>query len=188
MVAHSIRWRTEDLAAIPDDGGWKRYEIIDGELLVTRAPHIHHQSAISKIHVRLENWSEETGLGNAFKTPGVIFTDVDSVIPDLVWVSKERLANGVDDAGHFTVAPELIVEVLSAGEKNEQRDKSFKLKLYSLHGVREYWIVNWRLKEIEVYRRDESRLQKVATLLVADSLTSPLLAGFECSVEGIFPD
>ena len=188
MVANSIRWTTEDLAAIPDDGGQKRYEIIDGELLVTRAPHIRHQAAISKLHVRLENWSEETGLGNAFETPGVVFTDIDAVIPDLVWVSKERLANGVDDAGHFTVAPELIVEVLLAGEKNEQRDKFFKLKLYSLHGVREYWIVNWRLKEIEVYRREEPRLQKVATLLMADSLTSPLLPGFKCAVESIFPD
>jgi len=188
MVANSIRWRTEDLAAIPDDGGWKRYEIINGELLVTRAPHIRHQSAISKLHVRLENWSEETGLGNAFETPGVIFTDVDAVIPDLVWVSKERLANGVDGAGHFTVAPELIVEVLSAGERNEQRDKSFKLKLYSLHGVREYWIVNWRLKEIEIYRREDFRLQKVVTLLTTDLLTSPLLPGFECAIESIFPD
>lgn len=72
MVANSIQWTTKDLISIPD-GGQKRYEIIDGELLVTRAPHIRHQSAASKIHVRLENWSEETGLGNAFETPGVVF-------------------------------------------------------------------------------------------------------------------
>ena len=30
---------------MPDDGGWKRYEVIDGKLLVTRAPHIWHQRA-----------------------------------------------------------------------------------------------------------------------------------------------
>ncbi|MBE9064509.1 Uma2 family endonuclease [cf. Phormidesmis sp. LEGE 11477] len=187
MVANSIRWTTEDLAAIPDDGGWKRYEIIDGELFVTRAPHIRHQGAASKISTRLEAWSEETGLGNSFQTPGVVFTKTDAVIPDVVWASKERLAHGVDESGHFTVAPELIVEILSAGEKNEQRDRSFKLKLYSLHGVREYWIVNWRIKEIEVYRREEARLQKVATLLVSDLLASPLLPGFERAVESIFP-
>ncbi len=186
MVASPITWTIQDLDAMPDDGGWKRYEIIDGELFVTRAPHIRHQGAASKINTRLEAWAEETGLGNSFQTPGVIFTEVDAVIPDVVWASNERLANGIDDSGHFTVAPELIVEILSSGEKNEQRDKKLKLKLYSLHGVQEYWIVNWRLKEVEVYRREDARLQKVSTLLVSDTLTSPLLPGFECAVSGIF--
>lgn len=32
MVANSRRWTIRDLEAVPDDGGWKRYEIIDGEL------------------------------------------------------------------------------------------------------------------------------------------------------------
>ena len=173
---------------MPDDGGWKRYEVVAGELLVTRAPHAWHQSAASKLNIKLGIWSEKTGLGSPIQTPGVIFTDVDAVIPDLIWASKARWENGLDEAGHFIVAPELIVEVLSAGEKNEQRDKQIKLKLYSLHGVQEYWIVNWRLKEIEVYRREETMLQKVTTLLGSDKLTSPLLPGFECDVATIFPN
>ncbi len=187
MVANPICWTIQDLDAIPDDGGSKRYEIISGDLLVTRAPHFRHQSAASKIHVRLENWSEATGLGNALEVPGVIFTDIDAVIPDVVWASKDRLLNGIDEAGHFIVAPELIVEVLSAGEKNEQWDKALKLKLYSIHGVQEYWIVNWRSKQLEVYRRQEAMLQKVETLLVGDTLTSPLLPGFECTIASLFP-
>ena len=186
MVANSIVWTTQDLDAIPDDGGWKRYEIINGELFVTRAPHIRHQSVATKINTRLEVWSEDTQLGNSFQTPGVVFTETDAVIPDVVWASEERLAHGIDEAGHFVVAPELIVEILSSGTKNEQRDKNFKLKLYSLHGVQEYWIVNWRLKEIEVYRRKDTTLQRVNTLIMADVLTSPLLPGFECTVSSLF--
>lgn len=187
MVANPICWTIRDLDLMPDDGGWKRYEIIKGELLVARAPHVRHQGAASKLNTRLEVWSEATGLGNSFQTPGVIFTDVDAVIPDLVWASNDRIENGLDNAGHFIAAPELIVEVLSAGEKNEQRDKELKLKLYSLHGVQEYWIVNWRIKEIEIYRRKETRLQKVATLNTMDSLTSPLLPGFDCAIASLFP-
>lgn len=186
MVTNPIRWTVRDLDVIPDDGGWKRHEIIDGELLVTRAPHIRHQSAAGKIHVRLENWSEETGLGNAFQTPGVIFSPNDAVIPDVVWISKERLINGIDDAGHLIVTPELMVEILSPGEQNVQRDKEFKLKLYSLYGVQEYWIVNWQLQILEVYRRNEGQLELVGTLLSQDSLQSPTLPGFVMSMDRVF--
>ena len=186
MVANTVTWTIADLDAIPDDGGWKRYEIINGELLVTRAPHIRHQGAASKIHVRLEVWSEKTALGNTFQTPGVIFTEIDAVIPDIVWASKERIENGIDDAGHFVVAPELIVEILSAGTTNHERDKKFKLKLYSLHGVQEYWIANWRTKTVEVYRRQDAQLKIAATLAEGEKLTSPILPGFECEIADIF--
>jgi Uma2 family endonuclease len=186
MVTNSLAWTTADLAAMPDDGDWKRHEIIAGELFVTRAPHIRHQSSATRINVHLENWSDETGLGRSFQTPGVIFTPTDAVIPDVVWVSNNRLANGVDEAGHFTVAPELMVEVLSAGEVNEQRDRSIKLKLYSQYGVQEYWIVNWQLKTLEIYRRTDAQLQFVATLVVGDTLISPLLPKFSVLLDRFF--
>ena len=186
MVSNSLRWTTRDLDALPDDGGWKRYEIIDGELFVTRAPHIRHQGAGGKIYFELESWSRQTRLGKPFQTPGVIFTPTDAVIPDVVWISRERLASGIDGAGHLTVAPELMVEVLSPGELNEQRDKEVKLKLYSLHGVQEYWIVSWQLKTLEIYRRSDSQLHLVATLLENDTLTSPLLPGFSAPIAQIF--
>jgi Uma2 family endonuclease len=186
MVAHSLYWTTADLDAMPDDGGWKRYEIIEGELFVSRAPHIRHQGAASKIHVRLEIWSEETGLGRSFETPGVIFTPTDAVIPDVVWASQSRLERSIDEAGHFTVAPELMVEILSPGEQNEQRDKGVKLKLYSRYGVQEYWIVNWQLQTLEIYRRIDAQLQLVATLLAGDLLSSPLLPGFSVEIDRIF--
>ena len=136
--------------------------------------------------MELTNWSRQTDLGKAFEAPGVIFTENDAVIPDVVWVSQKRLEYGIDEAGHFVVAPELMVEVLSAGDIHEQRDREVKLKLYSLHGVQEYWIVNWRLKTIEVYRRQDVQLQKVATRLQEDRLVSPLLPGFECAISTLF--
>ena len=185
MVSNSIRWTTRDLDAMPDDGGWKRYEIIDGELFVTRAPHIRHQDTGGNIYFELGSWSRKTQLGKPFQTPGVIFSPTDAVIPDVVWISRERLANGIDEAGHLIVAPELIVEVLSPGELNEQRDKEVK-KLYSLYGVQEYWICNWQLKTLEIYRRTAAQLQLFATLLESDTLTSPLLPGFSISVAQIF--
>jgi len=108
------------------------------------------------------------------------------VIPDVVWASNQRLAMLLDAAGHLTAAPELVVEVLSPGMENVRRDREVKLKLYSLRGVQEYWIVDWQLQQIEVYRREQGSLRIMATLLGNDVLSSPLLPGFTCSIAQLF--
>ncbi|MBE9032354.1 Uma2 family endonuclease [filamentous cyanobacterium LEGE 11480] len=193
MVANSSRWTTRDLDVMPDDGGWKRYEIVDGELYVTRAPHIRHQGAGGNIHFELESWSRQTKLGKPYQTPGVILTPTDAVIPDVVWASNERLETGLDSAGHFLdsaghfiVAPELMIEILSAGQENQQRDKELKLKLYSRYGVQEYWIVDWQQRSVAVHRHIEGELQRVGTLSNRDTLSSPMLPGFAALIEQIF--
>ncbi len=184
-VIDKVRWTTSDLELLSQDE-WKRYEIIDGELFVTRAPHLNHQDAAGNIYFELQRWSRSSGAGKAFFTPGVIFDPEDNVQPDVLWISNEKLAVLLDDSGHLTGAPELIVEVLSPGSNNERRDRSAKLKLYSSQGVQEYWIADWRLKTVEIYRRNQSRLKLLETLLEHDRLTSPLLPGFNCEIRQFF--
>lgn len=179
-----LRWTTADLELLPDNGN--RYEIVDGELFVTRAPGWGHQKVCGNISRELNLWSQQTNLGEAVSTPGIIFTDADNVIPDVVWASKERLAALLDDAEHLIGAPELVVEVLSPGEANERRDREVKLKLYAAQGVREYWIADRRLQQIQVYRRQQATLVLVATLFASDELNSPLLPGFSCPVARLF--
>ncbi len=177
-----MSWTTSDLDLLAADE-WKRYEIVDGELFVTRAPHAGHQRAIGQIYARLLAWSEATGLGEPLITPGILFSEADNVIPDVVWSRHERLAKLIDEEGHLKGAPELVVEVLSTGPTNERRDREAKLKLYSLKGVQEYWIVDWRLRQVEIYRREKSQLSLIATLLATDEIASPLLPGFSCKIE-----
>lgn len=184
-TVNTIRWTSADLELLSADE-WKRYEIIDGELFVSRAPHISHQDAAGRIYAQLLLWSEQTSLGKPFLAPGVIFSDADNVIPDVIWISNARLATIVDDEGHLTGAPELIVEVLSSGSTNERRDREAKLKLYSVKGVQEYWIVDWRKHQVEIYRREDAQLQAVSTLFTADEITSPLLPGFQAKIERFF--
>jgi len=179
-----VRWTVADLEVLPEDGG--RYEIIDGELFVTRAPHWKHQTVAVKIVTALENWSVQSGLGEAAVNPGLVFSEVDSVIPDVVWASHQRLDTMLDDAGHLIAAPELVVEVLSPGEKNERRDKDAKLKLYSAYGVLEYWIADREQRKVEVYRREQGLLKLALSLYADDELTSPILPEFRVSVSQLF--
>jgi Uma2 family endonuclease len=179
-----VRWTTADLDLLPDNG--TRYEIIDGELFMTRAPRWQHQRTADKICTVLNIWSDETGLGEATTAPGIVFSDADNVIPDVVWVSKGRLETLLDEAEHLTGAPELIVEVLSPGETNQRRDREVKLKLYASQGVQEYWIINCQLQQVQIYRRQQGTLKLAQTLFATDQISSPLLPGFSCLVNRFF--
>jgi Uma2 family endonuclease len=184
MTAEHVRWTSADLALLPENG--TRYEIVDGELFMSRQPHWHHQETCINIGVELQHWARTRGHGHVSTNPGVLFSDADDVVPDVVWISDERLRLLMDEAGHLTGAPELMVEVLSPGVQNERRDRQAKLKLYSEQGVQEYWIVDWRTKQVTVYRRARAQLVLVGTLQNDDELTSPLLSGFVCPVPRFF--
>lgn len=180
------KFTSADLLLLPENG--KKYEIIEGELYVSKQPGWHHQFACGRLFRFLDEWNEGSGLGMVNLAPGLVFADDDDVAPDIVWISNDRLASSLDDRGHLSVAPEIVVEVLSLGAANERRDRETKLKLYSRRGVQEYWIVDWRHRQVEVYRRKQKTLKLVETLLSEDELKSPLLPDFACQVKLLFSE
>ena len=183
--AQRIRWNIHDIAVLPQNE-WTTYEIIDGELFVTRSPHRRHQQVAQEICSALNIWSKQSALGEAIFSPGIILSDADNIIPDVVWVSNQRLALIEDEAGHLTGVPELVVEALSPGAENIRRDREAKLKLYSNQGAQEYWIADRFAQRIEIYRRENGRLALTMTLTVEDTLSSPLLPRFSCEVSQFF--
>ena len=183
--AQRTRWNIHDIEVLPRNE-WTTYEIIDGELFVTRSPHRRHQQVGGKIYAALDAWSVDSGLGEAIFTPGIVLSEADNIIPDAVWVTKARLAVIEDESGHLTGMPELLIEVLSPGAENIRRDREAKLKLYSMQGAQEYWIADRFAKRLEIYRREEGRLVLTMTLTIEDTLSSPLLPGFSYPVSQFF--
>src|SRR6185369_7026073 len=92
-----------DLDATPDDGN--RYELIEGELYVSTAPTIFHQSILTKILVALWTYLRQNPIGKVYPGIGVIFDDFSGVIPDLLFVTNER-AKQIVAGGKLTAAPE----------------------------------------------------------------------------------
>jgi Uma2 family endonuclease len=179
-----LRWNVSDLELLPDDG--KRREVIDGELFVSTQPHFYHQLVSMNVARVLLPWNDQNDLGFVVDVPGVVFSPEDAVAPDLIWLSRARFGEALDPSGHLRIAPELVVEILSPGAANERRDREAKLKLYSERGVREYWIVDWRTRQVEVYRRNGMALVLAGTLYAEDVLDSPVLPGFRCQVSQLF--
>jgi Uma2 family endonuclease len=172
-----------DLEALPDSD--QQYELVEGDLLVSRAPHIVHQFVISNLLFALKEYLSRNRIGRVVPEPGVILSEYDSVRPDLAYLTNERFIE-VLAGGKLHGAPDLVVEVLSSGAENERRDRNIKRRLYGKYGVKEYWIVDWHAASIEVHRLSESGLELVDTLKEDDELTSPLLPGFSCRVVRIF--
>jgi Uma2 family endonuclease len=181
----SVRWTIHDLEAYPIEEG-KRYEIVEGELFVSTQPHLEHQRICGRLTAELINWADRGGGGMVIPAPGVIFDIENAVAPDLVWISDQRLPVILGEDGKLHDAPDLAIEVLSPGTTNTRRDREVKLRLYSLRGVREYWIIDWPAKSLQVYRRESAALKLAATLLTDDELSSPLLPGFSLPVARLF--
>jgi Uma2 family endonuclease len=173
-----------DLDLMPDDGN--RYELIEGELYVSRSPGLAHRRSSWKLSGTLFVYLEANPIGEALATPGVIFDDINGVIPDLVYFSNERrdeIAAGTRISG----APDLVVEIVSPGSENERRDRVVKRDLYAKFGVREYWLLDPVLRCVEVHRHDGRTLRTVGVLGPEDVLTSPLLPGYSVKVADLFP-
>ena len=172
-----------DLDLMPDDGN--RYELIEGEIVVSRAPGLTHQSVSGNLFYGIKNFLADNPLGEVWATPGVIFDDFNGVMPDLVFVSVERRRE-IAAGERVTGAPELVVEILSPGTVNERRDRVTKLKLYAKFGVKEYWLVNPASRSIDIYRLSGRTLKQAATLVEDEEITSPLLPGYSCKLASIF--
>ncbi len=127
-IASELRLTNADLEAMPEDGN--RYEVIDGELYVSSAPGYIHQIVLINLAMAIGIYLREHPIGRVLPGVGVIFDDYNGVIPDLIFVTNERLRKTLA-GGRFHAAPEIVIEILSPGKSNERRDRHVKRSLYS---------------------------------------------------------
>ena len=172
-----------DLESLPDDGN--RYELFEGELIVSRAPSLSHQRVLGNLYAILRAYLDQNPTGEVFLTPGVIFDQFNSAIPDAVFISSQRRSE-IISGERIVGAPELVVEIVSPGQENSRRDRELKRQVYGKHGVREYWIADPGTRSLEIYRLQRRTLKLVATLTDKDKVTSPILPGFNCQASQIF--
>src|SRR5262249_48589088 len=172
-----------DLDAMPEDGN--RYEIIEGELFLSKAPGVPHQRVFGELFDALRSFLRLHRIGEVIATPGLILSDTDAVMPDLVFILNERVSEVVT-GDRLSAAPDLVVEILSPGPDNLKRDRVAKRQMHGRFGVKEYWILDPGSRIIEVYVPKGRNLNLVSTLGEMDDLTSSMLPGFSCRVDSLF--
>ena len=124
-----------DYMKTPDD---ERYELLNGELIMSPSPREIHQYISGNMHLVLGAFVRDRSLGRVYCAPfDVVLSDMDVVQPDLLFVSTKRAA--IITADNVQCAPDLVVEILSPA--TAERDRTIKLDLHAQHGVKEYWLV-----------------------------------------------
>ena len=175
-----VKFTYEDYRSTPED---KRYQLLDGELVMTAAPRRSHQKADMEITLVLGDYVKENDLGEVYSAPfDVVLSDTDVVQPDLLFVSKERL--GIINDDNVRGAPDLVIEILSPSTASI--DRNFKRALYARHGVKEFWLVDTDAKNITVMLLGEHGYELAGIYGEGQTLTSPTLEGFTLSLSEIF--
>ncbi|MBU1487884.1 Uma2 family endonuclease [bacterium] len=180
-VLERKKYTYEDYLKTPDE---TRYELIEGELIMTPAPIPRHQRISGMLEFELREFVTENDLGEVFDAPIDVYLDNKNVFqPDLLFISKERL--NIIGEKNIQGPPCLVIEILS--ESTAYRDLVLKKRLYAKFGVKEYWIVDPGEELVEVYALRKNNVYALLnTYAKEDTLSSPCLCGLKIDLRGIF--
>ncbi len=170
----------EELFWLPDDG--MRHELVKGELLTMSPPGEEHGSVTFKLSLLLGTYVNNNKLGRMYaaETGFKLESDPDTVLaPDIAFIRQDRV--GVISKRYRSGAPDLVVEVLSPGDRKGKVEE--KTSRWLTLGALVVWLVNPQTRTVDVRLADGSR--KLFT--ENDELTGDnIVPGFRVLVSEIF--
>lgn len=176
-----IKFTYEDYKNLPESEV-KRYELLEGDLVMTPSPTWKHQDILLKLLVRLDAFVTNRSLGRVACAPLDVILGDDVAQPDILFISNEK--SDIIQEGEIRGAPDLIIEILSSS--TAQRDRTYKRTLYARHGVREYWLVDPDTQTSEILALGAKGYRLVKRYEQEQTLISPLLPGLQISLSEVF--
>ena len=176
-------WTVEQLDELIEqrDGYTPRYELVDGELLVTPGPSNRHQRIAFELAVLLRAYVMQHQLGEVRLGPGAVRLDTASYFEPDVYVVPA--VNGRRQAAAILVTRLLLaVEVLSPS--SARHDRITKRRYFQTHGVPDYWVVDGEARAFEVWRPGDERAALVDDVLTWQPQRAP--TPFQLDVTAFF--
>src|SRR5690348_3830527 len=132
--------RVEDYAALDEPEG-VRYELSEGELIVTPSPNYFHNKIRDEFNALLRAFVKSEKLG------GSVISEMDFKLvgetvrrPDVAFISAERLRSIDLERNPLPVAPDLAIEVVSKNDR--AADLLLKVSQYLAAGARAVWLLS----------------------------------------------
>ena len=178
----NIKFTYEDYKSLPESET-RRYELIEGELIMVPSPNEYHQRVSGRLEFILRAFVEDKNLGRVYDAPfDVVFSEEDVVQPDILFVSKERFSIITEE--EIRGAPDLVVEIFSPA--TAERDRTYKKTLYARHGVKEYWIVDPEEKTIKVMALGKAGFESSGSYGKRDTLRTSTFPGLAINLSEVF--
>jgi Uma2 family endonuclease len=166
------------------DGDTSIYELISGNIMRRSSPHSIHQIVQANLMRHFGNYAFDKQLGRVLGAPlDVVFSDDDSVQPDVFFIKKER-EKIIEWNGPVWGSPDLIVEIISKG--TGKSDRVDKFKLYQRFGVTEYWIIDPSIQTVEVFELINGKYEPQQFEEIEGTVKSSVLVGLELDLNHIF--
>lgn len=157
-VTHDRRWTMDEVEQLMDErpaGGLApRYELVDGELLVTPAPSGRHQRIVAHLFLLLQPYVARHRLGEVRLGPGEVrLVDNGRFEPDLFVIPavNGRVPRATDPVTRLLLA----VEVLSPS--SARHDRITKRRFCQRNGVPDYWVVDGEAEVFEIWHPSNDR-------------------------------
>jgi Uma2 family endonuclease len=176
-------WTIEEVERLIDGrpGYTPRYELVDGQLLVTPAPAGRHQRIVAELFVLIRTYIKRQRLGEARFSPGTVRLTPDTRFEPDVYVIPL-------DGGRMPRAAAPVTSLLLAAEvlspSSARYDRFTKRRFFQRHEVPEYWVVDGEAEAFEVWHPRDER----AALIDDRLLWNPVgaRAPFELDVRAFF--
>ncbi len=151
--AATRRWTEEEFYTARDAAPpGERWELVDGEVLVTPAPHWVHQRVIARLFSLIDPYVRAEGFGEAFLSPVDVKLEPGLVTqPDLLVVPNGELRTRSDSIRHLVLAAEVL------SPSSARHDRVRKRPAYQRNRVAEYWIIDEQSRTIERWRPGDER-------------------------------
>jgi Uma2 family endonuclease len=171
----------EDYVLLPNDSN--RYELLEGELSVTPAPNIKHQSASANLFKIIAAYVDQHNLGKLFYAPTDLILDRTSILqPDILFVSTAR--NHIITEKAVEGPADLVIEILSP--TTSRTDRVTKAQIYARHKVPTYWIVDPEQQGVEIYLLTAEGYRLETTLRGESPMAAPPFGGLKIIATNIF--
>lgn len=148
------------------DASDRTYELIDGIAVAKMLPkYFHAKSTLAFVKI-LDRWSDKRGrLGIEWAFD---LSEYFTPVPDLIYVSFDRLPESWDENAACPVAPELAIEIISPGQTFGQMIQ--KASSYLAGGVLQVWVVDPTAKNVTVLYVDRAPKTYVNGDIIVDDL------------------
>jgi Uma2 family endonuclease len=172
------RMTFEEFQALPEGPPYYEYE--EGELILVASPTPEHQDIIGVLWNVLRQFVRQRQMGRVVMEVDVYLPDGRGYIPDLAYLSTERmhLLNPPDRKIHG--APDLVVEVTSSAPA---RDRVHKFRVYHGNGVPWYWIVDSNTLAIEEYQATPQCYLRTASVAQGEEFRPQLFPDLAINLE-----